>query len=45
LRVFDTETLLWIKHKRPAGNPPNGRNGHTATLVDHKLFIIGGWLG
>ena len=45
LRVFDTETLLWIKHKRPTGNPPNGRNGHTATLVDHKLFIIGGWLG
>ena len=22
-----------------------GRNGHTATLADRKLFIIGGWLG
>jgi hypothetical protein len=22
-----------------------GRNGHTATLADGRLFIIGGWLG
>ena len=22
-----------------------GRNGHTATLVGHNLYIIGGWLG
>ena len=22
-----------------------GRNGHTATLVDTKVYIIGGWLG
>jgi len=22
-----------------------GRNGHTATLADRKIFIIGGWLG
>ncbi len=33
LRIFDTETLQWIKTKRPGGNPPQGRNGHTATLV------------
>ena len=25
---------------------PNGRNGHTATLIDESLiFVIGGWLG
>lgn len=45
LRIFDTETLTWTKTKRPSGNAPTGRNGHTATLVDHKLYIIGGWLG
>lgn len=22
-----------------------GRNGHTATLIDTKVYIIGGWLG
>lgn len=22
-----------------------GRNGHTATLVDSRVYIIGGWLG
>lgn len=27
------------------GKIPPGRNGHTATLVHHQLFIIGGWLG
>jgi hypothetical protein len=44
LRIFDTETLKWIKAKRAGGTPPPGRNGHTATL-DHKLYILGGWLG
>ena len=39
LRIFDTETLQWTKTKRPAGNPPTGRNGHTATLVG-KLYSI-----
>lgn len=33
LRIFDTDTLQWTKTKRPSGNPPTGRNGHTATLV------------
>ena len=34
-----------------SGNPPPGRNGHTATLVsgrsgeDARIVIIGGWLG
>ena len=33
LRVFDTETLKWVKPKRAGGTAPPGRNGHTATLV------------
>ncbi len=33
LRIYDTETLRWIKPKRAGGTPPPGRNGHTATLV------------
>jgi len=45
LRIFDTEQNVWIKPKKTHGNPPMGRNGHTATLVDNKLYIIGGWLG
>ena len=45
LRIFDTEQNVWIKPKKTHGSPPMGRNGHTATLVDHKLYIIGGWLG
>lgn len=27
------------------GEEPKARNGHSATLVDHNLYIIGGWLG
>ena len=39
LRIFDTETLQWAKTKRPSGNPPTGRNGHTATLVGKGLMV------
>lgn len=46
LRVFDTERNTWIKPRRPSGSSaPMGRNGHTATLVQNRLYIIGGWLG
>jgi len=45
LRVFDTEKNVWIKPKKTHGQNPMGRNGHTATLVDGNLYIIGGWLG
>ena len=46
LRVFDTEQNVWAKQSRMTSGPqPKGRNGHTATLVGHKLYIIGGWLG
>jgi hypothetical protein len=37
LRIFDTETLKWIKPRRAGGTPPPGRNGHTATLVGKLL--------
>ena len=38
LRIFDTESLNWIKPKRAGGNAPPGRNGHTATLVG-KFYL------
>lgn len=38
LRIFNTETYQWMKGKRPLGTAPQGRNGHTATLVG-KLKI------
>jgi hypothetical protein len=44
LHVFDHTTLRWVTQK-VAGKAPPGRNGHTATLAEGKLFIIGGWLG
>lgn len=44
LHVFDHTTGRWIC-QNVAGKAPPGRNGHTATLADGKLFIIGGWLG
>lgn len=33
LRVFDTEKDCWLRSLKPGGTPPQGRNGHTATLV------------
>jgi N-acetylneuraminic acid mutarotase len=44
LHVFDHTTGRWIC-QNVAGKAPPGRNGHTATLAEGKLFIIGGWLG
>lgn len=38
LRIFDTEQNVWIKPKKTHGNPPMGRNGHTATLVGKSFF-------
>ena len=47
LITFNVYTESWsvIKNSTIAGNVPPGRNGHTATLAGHKIFIIGGWLG
>lgn len=33
LRMFDTVKDCWQKSIKPDGTPPQGRNGHTATLV------------
>jgi hypothetical protein len=33
LRVFDTTHNCWVRSLKPGGIPPQGRNGHTATLV------------
>ena len=40
LRIFDTEQNVWIKPKKTHGNPPMGRNGHTATLVGKYTYTI-----
>ncbi|CAK81295.1 unnamed protein product (macronuclear) [Paramecium tetraurelia] len=34
----------WTKCKAN-GKIPESRNGHTATVVDNKMYVIGGWLG
>ena len=39
LRIFDVETLHWIKTKKPGGPQPLGRNGHTATLVGNYICL------
>jgi N-acetylneuraminic acid mutarotase len=44
LYIFNTETKEW-RHPEVRGEVPAGRNGHTATLVDHKMYVLGGWLG
>lgn len=38
------KTNTWSK---PAtkGFQPEGRNGHTASLINNKMYVIGGWLG
>ena len=40
LRIFDVETLHWIKTKKPGGPQPLGRNGHTATLVGKRNKFV-----
>jgi N-acetylneuraminic acid mutarotase len=44
LHVYNLETNEWSK-PRVFGDEPAGRNGHTATLIENKMYIIGGWLG
>ena len=43
VRVFNINLKKWTTLE--LDNPPSGRNGHTATLIDDQIFIIGGWLG
>jgi len=41
LYVFESETLTWSKIE-PRGNPPDRRCGHSASVVDGKIWIFGG---
>ena len=41
---FDLDRLEWTKVHTEGQSPP-GRNGHTATLAESRVVIIGGWLG
>uniref|UniRef100_A0A7S2W4I0 BTB domain-containing protein n=1 Tax=Rhizochromulina marina TaxID=1034831 RepID=A0A7S2W4I0_9STRA len=45
VHVLDCDTYTWRICDEITGKPPAGRNGHTATLADHTIFFIGGWLG
>lgn len=45
VHIFDCESYIWSECVDIGGQPPEGRNGHTATLAERKIFIIGGWLG
>jgi leucine-zipper-like transcriptional regulator 1 len=40
VQVFDTKSLEWIQ-KSFCGNPPESRNGHTATLVKRSVVLRG----
>jgi len=41
LHVFESESLTWTA-LQPMGNPPEKRCGHTASVVDGKIWIFGG---
>ncbi|KAE8878006.1 hypothetical protein PF003_g37885 [Phytophthora fragariae] len=46
LYLLDVSRRAWreLSHET-RGQAPAGRNGHTATLAERKLFVLGGWLG
>ena len=44
LHTFDLTTLQWMLNVACQGLPPGPRNGHSATVVGHKMVVIGGWL-
>ena len=51
LYTFDPSTSTWVKHDKSNmlesenSLDPNARAGHSLTLVDCKLYIIGGSYG
>ena len=45
LLLFNLHTQSWSYPRNVAGTPPPGRNGHTATLAQDQIIILGGWLG
>ncbi len=44
LHILDIENLKW-SWGETWGCEPEARNGHSATVVDNKMYVIGGWLG
>ncbi|OQR88806.1 hypothetical protein THRCLA_10088 [Thraustotheca clavata] len=42
--TMDTETMSWMR-PRVTGDIPVATFGHSMTLVDRKVYIIGGWSG
>ncbi|TDH73248.1 hypothetical protein CCR75_006950 [Bremia lactucae] len=46
LHLLDVSRRTWreLSHQT-RGRAPAGRNGHTATLAERKLYVLGGWLG
>jgi leucine-zipper-like transcriptional regulator 1 len=44
VNIYNINSKSW-KSIQTYGDQPKARNGHSATLVDNNLYIIGGWLG
>ncbi|XP_031570757.1 kelch domain-containing protein 3-like [Actinia tenebrosa] len=42
LYCFDTRTLTWSK-PQTYGYPPAARDGHTACVIEQKMYIFGGY--
>lgn len=42
LHMLDLEELQWNK-LAPKGKPPEPRSGHAATVVNHTIYVFGGW--
>lgn len=42
--IYDIDKDKW-KLQKTNGDIPYGRNGHTSTVVNDKMYVIGGWLG
>lgn len=43
LWFLNTETMTWIRPEFK-GTPPLPRSLHTATVINNKMFIFGGWV-
>lgn len=44
LYSYCLDSNLW-KILNSTGDVPKPRNGHSSTLIENKMYIIGGWLG
>jgi N-acetylneuraminic acid mutarotase len=44
VHALNVATAQW-ERLTTTGTVPEGRNGHTASLIANKMYVIGGWLG